>query len=179
MTDNAGNAGSSIQMRQWLYENLARTESNIVTYPPPAIVDALEALGLPSPFDIGWSEMAYDHRSEVTTWTCTVATAEHLVDLTAEAQRKGGKTWTGDERTAVEYITAPTVSVVLSRIDAVAALDLSTEGARDSADDAFPTRQTWQFTFADKAARTYVIDSRASTSSDMVASLCRRLAANV
>lgn len=179
MTEASPDGDPSLQLRQWLNENLKDVgQGGVVRYPPLAVVDALVALG-PSEYDIGWSEFSYDGRSEVTTWSCTLATEEHLVEVTAEAQRRGDNAWTGDNRTAVDYANPPKVSVEVSRLDAVEALTLLTEGARDVAAYPLPGRQAWEFTFANGDTRDYVLDSREPKSADAIAALCRRLAANV
>lgn len=172
-------ADPNLEVRQWLNENLAHVESQLVRYPPHPVVDAVAGLGLPAPFDVGWSEVDHDGRNGITTWACTVATDEHLVDVTAEAQRLDDRLWTGNEtRAATDYKREPIVSVEVSRLDDVCGLSLRVEGSRDSSSYARP-RQTWVFTFADGETRDCVVDSREDPAPDGVEVLCRRLAANI
>jgi hypothetical protein len=143
------------------------------------VVDALAGLGLPTAFEIGWSQVNHGGRSGKTTWTCTLATAEHLVDVSAEAQRQGDHMWTGNEtgRETV-YQREPIVSVKVSRLDDVRGLTLRIEGCRESSSYAAP-RQTWEFTFTDGEPREYVVDGRDNAASRGTEALCRRLAANI
>lgn len=78
MTGQADQAQPDLDVRQWLNENLAHRASQVVRYPPHAVVDAVAGPGLPAPFDIGWSEVDHDVPTGITKWKCTVATEEHL-----------------------------------------------------------------------------------------------------
>lgn len=182
MTGQAGpteQADPDLEVRQWLFENLAHRESQVVRYPPQPIVDALADLGLPAPFDLGWSEVDHDGRTAKTTWECTVATEHHLIELTAEAQRQDDHLWTGSQTTTeTAYQREPIVSVKVSRLNDVRGLSLRIEGTRDSSSYAAP-RRTWGFTFADGEDREYVVVSRDNAASRGIEELCRRLAANI
>ncbi|MCU1616481.1 MAG: hypothetical protein JWO98_4021 [Frankiales bacterium] len=177
--DPTERANPDLEVRQWLFENLAHVESQVVRYPPQPVVDALAGLGLPAAFDIGWSQVDHDRRSGKTTWTCTLATAGHLVDLSAEAQRQDDHLWSGNEagRETV-YQREPIVSVKVSRLDDVRGLTLKIEGSRESSSYAAP-RLTWGFTFSDGEPREYVVGDRDDAAAHGVEALCRRLAANI
>jgi hypothetical protein len=181
MSQAPGEQNAETTVRQWLNDHLADIDSSVVRYPPHAVVDALAGLGLPSLFDIGWSEVNHDGRTDITTWTCTVATDEHLIDLTAQARRLDDHLWTGNStRGTTRYAQEPTVMLTVTRLDSVASLTLTTEGSQDSADSPWPPRQTWEFAFTSAEPRTYVIGGRdKTTAGDARTALCQRLARNI
>ncbi|KQY55825.1 hypothetical protein ASD11_15080 [Aeromicrobium sp. Root495] len=178
MTDTTSDEDPLLEQREWLNEILENVDSNnTVRQPPVAVVEALLALGLP--FDIGWSEFTHDRRTEITTWSCTLATNEHFVEVSAKAQRSGRGVWTGNERTETRYASPPRVVVDVFRLDAVVALTLDIAGASDVADDPRPGQQTWNFRFADDETRDFVVDNDTTGPNAATAAFCRRLAANV
>ncbi|REK70468.1 hypothetical protein DX116_15140 [Aeromicrobium endophyticum] len=142
-------------------------------------MDALAGLRLPAAFDVGWSQVDHDHRSGKTTWTCTLATAQHLIDVTAEAQRQDDHLWTGN-KTGKEtvYQREPIVTVKVSRLDDVCVLALKIEGSDESSNYAAP-RQTWTFSFTEGEPREYAVGNRDDAATRAVEALCRRLAANI
>ena len=178
MSDAPEYQDPQLKLRQWLNENLKDVQQGVIRFPPRAVIDALASLGMS--FNVGWSTVVHNGRTDVTTWTCTLASDCHLVDVKAEARRWDDRMWLGEVTDdTTQYVQVPTVTVDVVRLDSVSGLTLN-EGSSDDAQAPWPPKQTWAFTFGDAEPREFVLGGReVPPSGDAVAALCQLLAGNV
>lgn len=174
MTEEA-ESGST---RHWVFRNLTFRDGNLQRRPPREIVELVSRLRLASPFEIGWSFCDYDHRTEVTSWTCTLVTSQHLVDVSGRAQLKGDRIWSGDSRDTVEFVAEPVASAVVAQIAGVCGLTVEQRGVLDPLRGLRP-KPTWTFAFNDGEPREYVPDDYDEVVRERVTRLCERLAAAI
>lgn len=168
------------QQMERLEQVLGFWEDQYLHRPPRAIIEAVAASGFTSAIDIAVSQLEHDRGTEITEWECTLATDQHLIDVTARAKRDRG-IWNGNitER-PIRYIGEPSVTVKVSSLDEVRSLELKITGSSESAEFGEHPRQEWVFSFVSGEPRTYIVDSRAGGPRNAaVLALCQRLSRSI